>query len=405
MIRKTVSILLGLALMLPVGAQEVKHNFIEERVPAYDLPDPLVLNDGRKVKTRKVWEKQRRPQILDVFSSEMYGSIPGRPEGLHFETLSEETVYDGLGLRKRVRIYLDADGFHWFDVLVHVPLGSGERVPFFVGLNFKGNDATLDERAASRWPYEMILAAGFGVATAWRDSVEPDGGAFVDPGDDPSFCRDGGVRAWYNEGGDWGAISAWAWGLSRILDYLESESFADAAKVAVIGHSRLGKTALWAGANDTRFAAVISNDSGCCGAAISRRVFGENFASITVAFPHWFAAEFQNYRGRESDFPLDQNCLAALAAPRPLYIASATLDGWADPRGEWTDAASLDPVYRLYGRKGLRSSQYDASVMPEADCPIADGDVAYHIRSGKHNITAFDWEQYIGFLKRHFGAH
>ena len=230
-----------------------------------------------------------------------------------------------------------------------MPAQAEGPAPMFAGLNFKGNDATLDERSSSRWPYEQILKAGFGVATAWRDSVEPDGKQFVSPGADAGwFCRDGGVRAWYNPGGDWGAISAWAWGLSRIMDYLETDPAVDAGHVAVIGHSRLGKTSLWAGANDTRFALVISNCSGCCGAAISRRVFGENFAAIDNTFPHWFTREFDKYRFHEELFPADQHWLAALAAPRPLYIVSAQLDGWADPRGEWLCAKNVEPVYRLF---------------------------------------------------------
>ncbi len=395
---------LALSLLLPLraSAQKVPTNFVEEKVPAYTLPDVLMCNDGKKVCRRTVWEKKRRAEILEVFSQEMYGHVPARPEGLHFETLSVDTVYAGLGLRKVVRIYLDAAEKHWFDALVHTPRGFEGPVPFFAGLNFKGNDATLDERSSSRWPYELILGAGWGVITAWRDSVEPDGKAFADPGQDAAwFCRDGGVRAWYNPGGDWGAISAWAWGLSRLMDYLETDPDADASRVVVMGHSRLGKTSLWAGANDPRFAGVISNCSGCCGAAISRRCFGENFANVIRVFPHWFTRAFDKYYDREADFPGDQHWVAALAAPRPLYIVSATKDGWADPKGEWTCAAAVAPVYRLYRKPGLVSARYDATQWPAADCPVTDGTVAYHIREGKHDITPFDWAQYIHFFSRH----
>lgn len=389
-------------LLLPaaVSAQEIKTNFVEENVPAYSLPEVLRLENGRKVRNRRVWEKKRRAEVLEVLSQEMYGHVPARPEGLHFETRSVDTVYAGLGLRKVVRIYLDAAGEHWFDALVHVPRGFEGPVPFFAGLNFKGNDATLDERSSAAWPYEMILGAGWGVITAWRDSVEPDGNAFVPPTEEGVICGDGGVRTWYNLSGDWGAISAWAWGLSRMLDYLETEPDADASRVVVMGHSRLGKTALWAGANDARFAGVISNCSGCCGAAISRRVFGENFASIDKVFPHWFTREFDKYAGREADFPADQHWLAALAAPRPLYIVSATKDGWADPKGEWTCAAAVAPVYKLYRKKGLASRRFDASMMPDPDCPISDGSVAYHLHEGKHGITAFEWAQYLRFFSK-----
>lgn len=393
---------LALFASLWAGAQTVVPTyFVEEKIPAFELPDVLTLSNGRKVRNRRTWEQQRRGEILEVFSQEMYGHVPERPAGLHFEVLSVDTVYAGLGLRKRVRIYLDEAGAHWFDALVHTPRHVALPVPFFAGLNFKGNEATLDERAGARWPYEMILGAGWGVITAWRDSVEPDGAQFVPPAEPGSICGDGGVRAWYNPGGDWGAISAWAWGLSRLLDYLETDPGADASRVVVVGHSRLGKTALWAGANDPRFAGVVSNCSGCCGAAISRRCFGENFASIDLNFPHWFTRAFDPYKGKEASFPGDQHWLAALAAPRPLYIASATRDGWADPKGEWLCAASVAPVYKLYHLPGLASSRFDASSWPPADSPVDEGTVAYHIREGKHNITAFDWAQYLRFFSRH----
>lgn len=375
-------------------AQKRETNYDEAKVPAYELPDPLQFDDGREVRNARQWEKKRRPQVLEVFAQEMYGHMPARPEGLHFSTISEETVYAGLGLRKVVRIYLDADQAHWFDVLIHLPKDAAGPVPMFVGLNFKGNDATLDERADFRWPYELVLKAGMGVATAWRDSIEPDG-KDSKLAEAEGVCRDGGVRSWYNKDGDWGAISAWAWGLSRIVDYLETDEAYDTDRLAVIGHSRLGKTALWAGANDLRFDMVISNDSGCCGAAISRRKFGETFAVIDTSFPHWFTREFDKYKGREGTFPADQHWLIALAAPRPVYVASATEDLWADPKGEWLAAKAAGPVYALFGMQGLDDG------MPAPDVSDGDGRIGYHIRSGAHNILAFDWQQYISFMNRH----
>ncbi len=242
----------------------------------------------------------------------MYGHIPPRTEGLHFKLLSEEMVYNGLGKRKTIRIYLDAAEKHSFDVMIHQPVGISKPLPIFVGLNFTGNEGTLDERESSRWPYELILKSGFAVATAWRDSIEPDMKNKTKL--DPSMPNDGGVRAWYNSDGNWGAISAWAWGLSRIYDYLETDKDFDCKKAAVIGHSRLGKTALW-----------------------------------------------------------------------------------ADPKGEWITAKMTDAVYALFGKKGLSLDK-----MPEADSPDNKGYVAYHIRTGKHTITAWDWEQYLEFAARHF---
>ena len=378
-----------------VMAQEIAINYDENKIPAYELPDPLLMNNGEKVKNARQWTHERRAEILEIFAQEMYGHIPARPEGLHFKKMSEETVYQGLGIRKVVRIYLDKAEQHWFDILIYLPKNAKHPVPMFAGLNFKGNDATLDERASSRWPYEQILKEGFGVATAWRDAIEPDGrDSKIEEAE--NVCKDGGVRAWYNKGGDWGAIAAWAWGLSCMYDYLATDSSVDASKIAVIGHSRLGKAALWAGANDTRFAMVVSNNSGCCGAAISRRVIGENFARINTSFPHWFTREFDKYMHKEVNFPADQHGVVALVAPRPLYIASATEDLWADPKGEWLSALHVAPVYKLFGKEGVKADY------PAPDAPDMDGVVAYHVRTGKHDITAYDWEQYVSFAKRNY---
>ena len=365
-------------------AQKRETNYDEAKVPAYELPDPLQFDDGREVRNARQWEKKRRPQVLEVFAQEMYGHMPARPEGLHFSTISEETVYAGLGLRKMVRIYLDADQTHWFDVLIHLPKDAAGPVPMFVGLNFKGNDATLDERADFRWPYELVLKAGMGVATAWRESIEPDG-KDSKLAEAEGVCRDGGVRSWYNKDGDWGAISAWAWGLSRIVDYLETDEAYDTDRLAVIGHSRLGKTALWAGANDLRFDMVISNDSGCCGAALLRGKHGENMASINALMPYWFAPAFGKFTGREQELPFDQHTVLALVAPRLLHVASGSTDFWADPPGEHRSTVLAGEIYRLYG-----SPEMD-DTFPAENTPVEAGAVGYHLRQGPHLLTEYDW--------------
>lgn len=380
-------LLLPLVLLLStVFSAFAQVNYDEKKVPEYTLPDLLTLENGKSVKTSSVWMKNRRPEILSYFTDCMYGRMPGKPEGLHFKKIADdEPVYDGKAVRRRVLVCLDAQEAQTFEILIHIPSGKGP-FPVFVGLNFKEtNDETIEKEANRRWPFEMIVERGFAVITATRNSIEPD---------DPNNPQ-GGVCEWYGGDYSWGAISAWAWGISRIIDYVETDSDIDVKHVAVIGHSRLGKTALWAGANDKRISLVVSNNAGCCGDAISRRKFGETFSEIRKNFPHWFCPAFKDYT--EETLPVDQNGLAALIAPRPLFIASAAEDLWADPKGEWLCAKTVQPVYDLFGLPGI--SRTEMLSPGEVDC---NGTVAYKIRPGAHDILPSDWEVYLDFATRHF---
>lgn len=383
-------------------------------------PDPLIAIDGSVVASAEQWRQSRRPEILEQFRQHMYGRSP-QPGTVRVEQMSESMALDGKARRKQWRVRYDDADDAFFEVLMYLPADADKPVPAFLGLNFFGNqsihadpdirmpttwmrndkkigvtndranDSTRGKRA-SRWPVEKILARGYGLVTVYYGDIDPD----FDDGfrngvhgvlDPPLHGK--------RSSDAWGSIAAWAWGLSRVLDSLELDQDVDAARVAVLGHSRLGKTSLWAGAQDERFAMVISNDSGCGGAAYSRRRSGETVKVINRVFPHWFCTAFRKFDDREDQLPIDQHLLIAAIAPRPAYIASAAKDSWADPQGEFLSTIGANPVYHLLGTEGL-----PANKMPPPDQPI-HGQLGYHIRTGKHDLTWQDWQHYLTFADHH----
>jgi hypothetical protein len=394
----------------------------ESQVASYTLRDPLVMADGTRVSDGASWRARRRPELLRQFESVVYGSTPGPvPVVVASNPREDRTALGGAAMRTEVTLrFSKANREAAIHVLLYTPAAARGPAPVVVGLNFNGNQAVasdpgialaaswlharatgvVDNRAtdwprrveASRWQVETLMARGYALATAYYGDLDPDFDDGFQNGVHPLFYRAGQTRP---ADGEWGAIGAWAWGLSRMLDYLETRRDVDPGRAIVMGHSRLGKAALWAGVQDQRFAMVISNNSGCGGAALSKRVFGETVGHITSSFPHWFTAGFTRYAGREADLPIDQHELLALIAPRPLYVASAVEDLWADPRGEFLGALGADPVYRLLGTPGM-----GVTAMPAVDTPVGQT-IGYHVRSGGHDVTAYDWGQYLAFADRH----
>ena len=396
------------------AAAQLDGNGDEAKVPAYRLPDPLVMADGRPVTSPAMWTKQRRPELLSLFEHTIYGVAPPAPRRQRFVVTDEDAhALGGRAIRRQVTILLDgSERGPQMSVLIYLPAAAKGPVPMFVGLNFHGNQAvnadpgiaitpnwvvpaegirkgsaTLHSRGidASEWPIEAILAAGYGVATYFPGDLYPDGDNKVAESVHPFF------RTSPSDPSHWGAVATWAWGLSRVRDYLATDRAVDGKRVILIGHSRYGKAALWAGARDPRFAMVIANQSGEGGASLYRRRFGE---TIRVMNNYWFAPRFKTYADREAELPVDAHELVALIAPRPVYIASASEDWWSDPRGEFLAAKGAEPVYRLLGAGSLGTD-----AMPPPDRPVGDR-IAYHVRTGPHSITAADWAMYLRFADR-----
>ena len=410
------AVLLGSVLL----AQQPTTNYDEAKVPAYNLPDLLVMDNGIRVSTAADWAK-RRIEVLSLLETEMFGRAPA-PAQVRFKVESiDKAALGGKAIRKQASINVSRKRF---SLLLYLPAKAAGPVPVFLGLGFGPNQTVSPDpgiplagtwvqnkdtraielqpgvessrgSAASRWQVETILSRGYGLATMYYGDIEPDFDGALKLGIRGAYLRRGQEAP---GDGEWGAIAAWAWGLSRAADYLERDSNVDGLHLALVGHSRLGKTALWAGAMDTRFALVISNDSGEGGAAISRRRFGETVADLNRRFPHWFCGNYHRYSDREGEMPFDSHMLLALVAPRPLYVASAEDDQWADPKGEFLGAVAASDVYELLGRKGIGTKQ-----MPPVNHPVGDT-VRYHVRTGKHDITAYDWEQYLDFADRQFRA-
>jgi hypothetical protein len=399
-------------------------NYDEAAANHLPIPDVLTAGDGRKITTREEWMEKRRPELLGWFAREVYGKTPAAKVPMRAEILTAgKAVYGGKGVMSQTTLLLGKDGQLKADLLCYLPAGAEEKpVPMFVILNFWGNHSVADDpdlrlsegwfrankergivdhratpasrgNSADSFPIEALLERGYGLATVYYGDFDPDFDDGFQNGVHPLLENPGQAE---RAGDSWGSIGAWAWGLGRIADHLGGMPGVDGGKLAVVGHSRLGKAALWAGAQDERFGIVISNNSGEGGAALSKRDYGETVSRITTSFPHWFCGNYRRYADREDLLPMDQHALIALMAPRPVYVASATEDRWADPKGEFLAASLAGPVYGLFCKEGVGRPE-----QPAAETPVG-GSIGYHLRTGEHALLRYDWERFMDFADKHW---
>ena len=373
-------------------------NYDESKVAPYTLPDPLVMSDGRRVTDAATWRTRRRPEILRVYQTEIYGRIPANTPKVTWEvTETNPTAKENTALMRRVvgRIGTSADAQR-VNMMVYTPSKATGPVPLILIINF-GGGPPVEGRPAMQFndpPVAAdILARGWGYAMVGYLDIQPDRlntfnqgviGQTLAAGEQP-------------KPDEWGTISAWSWGLSRIIDYFETDKLVDARKIAVQGHSRLGKTVLWASALDERIAAVYSSCSGEMGAALARRDWGETVDDMAQNFSYQFAGNLQKYVGRWNDMPVDAHMLIALSAPRPVFITGGTQDQWADPVGEFKAAVAAGPVYKLLGKNDLGTTE-----LPPLDTPLTKGDLGWHYHTGGHAATAADWKAFLDFVGKYF---
>ncbi|MBE6412048.1 MAG: hypothetical protein E7036_05800 [Opitutales bacterium] len=386
--------------------------FDVKNINPFPIPHVLDRIDNKgKITTAQEWNNIARPQILNFYDEQVYGAIPPRPDSINFELLeSSKDALGGIAERRQYRITVSAKyGSRDINVLFYLPKGATKDVPTFVYTNFAGNYAMSPEeevfrieppktkgknlkrgRQATRLPIADIVARGFAVATHCYEDLYPDDKsqkAFKQ-----SIYQIFANRNSFPQGG---AISAWAWGNMRVMDLLQTIPELDKQKIAIVGHSRLGKTAILTGVHDKRFAYIIANNSGCMGDALSKRYYGESLGSmVKINFPYWFMPALAKYADNEGELPLDQHHLLATIAPRMLYTTSTTKDEWADPEGQLLGLINACPAFALFGAKNFPT--LDAL---EIEKPF-HGDVAYHIRRGKHSITPYDWNNFMDYAQK-----
>jgi hypothetical protein len=393
----------------PTEVAGIPVNYDEAKTGAYTLPAPLVLSNGQRVRDAKTWQDKRRPEIVRLFEDNEYGRAPGRPKNMSFDVFDKGTpAMGGKALRKQITIYFTADkNGPKEDIILYLPPDAKKPVPVLFTINFSPNAGIFDDpgvklgemwgrdhkrvpavrgQGLGRMKIDELLAKGFGVAGLYYGDIEPDfvGGTGL------------GIRPKDPAPDEWGAISAWAWGMSRAMDYFETDRAVDAKRVAIYGVSRLGKTVMWAGAHDPRFAAVVASCSGEGGAALSRRNYGETIAHLVAPsrYPYQFAGNYAKWAKDPNQAPMDAHMLIALIAPRPLFLNTGSEDGWSDPKGEFLAAVAAEPVYKLLGKTGVGVTE-----VPAAGAMVGET-VVYRMHAGGHGTMPGDWEYILQFLQK-----
>lgn len=379
-------------------------NYYEDKVAPYSLPDPLVLSNGDRVRDAATWIERRRPELLGVYETEIFGRVPARAPKVRFEVIEKNVpALDGKAVRSRiVARYGDQPDGPAANLMLYVPAKAAVPVPLVLHVSFGGDPAlppppappgAPPRRFNDMGPAAEAVARGYGYAVVRYTEIQPDRAHSQKEGIIGLALIPGQEKPAPDE---WGTIAAWAWGLSRFLDHLATEPAIDAKRVALVGHSRLGKTVLWAGATDPRFALIYSSQSGEMGAAISRRDFGETVDDMAANFGYQFAGNFQKYPGRWHELPHEGHLLISLSAPRPVFISAADGDMWSDPRGQFLAVVAAGPVWRLLGKSDLGTTE-----RPAPDVPVAAGTLAFLENKGPHVISPLDWKTFFDFADRH----
>ncbi len=377
-------------------------NYDETKLKPYTLPDPLVLANGQRVRDARTWQRQRRPEIMRLYETEIFGRVPASaPKVTWRVTGTDAAARGGAVVVKRIAGTIgEAADAPQIALTLYTPPKPKGRVPIILLANFGGGAGRAPAAALPSGEPPVaavaaeILVRGWGYATIAYQDIQPDRASSLNEGVIALARAPGRTPA----PEDWGAIGAWAWGVSRAIDYLATDPSVNAKRIALEGHSRLGKTALWASANDPRIAAVFSSCAGEMGSALSRRDWGETVDDMAQNFPWWFSATFQKWAGRWDEMPVDAHMLIALSAPRPVFLTGGTTDQWADPVGEYLAAVAAGPVYRLLGRKDLGF----APAQPPLDTPLTAGDIGWHYHTGPHAATPADWKAFLIFLDKYF---